>query len=734
MPIPERPPREGLRAIFPGAELRDAEADGGMPTMTGHFAVFNQWTEINSVVEGRFMERIAPGAFARTFNNNRDKMRVTFQHGRDPQLGDKPLGPISELREDGKGAYYEVPLLDTSYNKDLLPALQAGLYGSSFRFNVLKDEWNPNSKSKVSATNPSGLPERTLTEVNVPEFGPVTFPAYSGASAGVRSLTDVYVLDQFTRDPERLAELIDSIPGATALPHDGPDESHSDEGTRESPPEPPPVPKPSPVKEQAMDPVSRTDRPARIEEIKREVETITRENSGVYASDVQARWDELTAELTKLEADDRADQEHLDFIEARGASEQHVEREQPKPRTAPNQIREAIRDIYDLTAIRNASRSEEHERQLLQDSAMRAVETATFPMEQLDKARASDQVDNLLRSDTSGDVARRILTTGAPAYRRFFHKTVLGQMTSQEEQRAAAMTSLTGSSGGFATVWELDPTILPTSNGAVNPYRRMARVVQTTTNEWRGVTSTGVVAAYAAEAASATEQGPTLVQPAAIVQKAHTYITFSIEAGEDINNLDGQLGTMISDAKDVLEAVQFTTGVGTTVFPEGIMVGATASATNTATTTVLAAGDLYNLETALAPRFRPNARFVANRFIYNKIRAIDTAGGAQLWTQNLTVGLPNRVDGNTGYNLLGYPADECSGMAASVASGQDLIILGDFRYFVIVDRIGLNIEMVPLVTSGATPNFPTGQRGLYAYWRNTSKVLSATAFNYLNGV
>src|SRR5689334_6845749 len=109
------PPKEDLfRAIMPGVELRAASGDGG-PTMVGHFAVFNQWTEINSLFEGNFMERFSPGSFKKTISEGRDGMRVLFQHGHDPMVGDKPLGPIDELKEDGEGAYYEVPLLEASY-------------------------------------------------------------------------------------------------------------------------------------------------------------------------------------------------------------------------------------------------------------------------------------------------------------------------------------------------------------------------------------------------------------------------------------------------------------------------------------------------------------------------------------------------------------------------------------------------------------------------------------------
>jgi HK97 family phage prohead protease len=231
------PPRDYLfRAQPHGIELR--HSDDGMPTMVGHFAVFDQWTEIDSAFEGRFLERIAPGAFTKTFTEQRSAMRALFQHGKDPQIGDKVLGPIEMLEEDETGARYEVPLLDTSYNRDLLPGLQAGLYGSSFRFRVQKEDFQ--AKVKRSAYNPDALPERTVREAQVFEFGPVTFPAYSGATAGVRSDTDLYVFDQLAQNPERLRVLLSSTGHVQALPDDGAATagSHSDEASRKSQPVP----------------------------------------------------------------------------------------------------------------------------------------------------------------------------------------------------------------------------------------------------------------------------------------------------------------------------------------------------------------------------------------------------------------------------------------------------------------------------------------------------------------
>jgi HK97 family phage prohead protease len=177
----------------------EPQADGS--TMVGHFAVFDVWTEIHSWYEGDFLERLAPGAFRKTLKENRDDLVVQFDHGYDPHVGDSPLGVIDDVREDDEGVWYEVPLLDTDYNRDrILPMLsgrtiagedRGSVLGSSFRFRVVKDEWN--REPKPSDDNPDGLPERTIREVRLYEFGPVVFPAYREASAGVRSLTDHFL-------------------------------------------------------------------------------------------------------------------------------------------------------------------------------------------------------------------------------------------------------------------------------------------------------------------------------------------------------------------------------------------------------------------------------------------------------------------------------------------------------------------------------------------------------------
>jgi HK97 family phage prohead protease len=232
-------PRDDLfRGIAVKPEVR-ADADpADSSLMHGHFAVFNRWTEIDSWFEGRFLERIAPGAFKKTFREQRESVKVQFDHGFDVYVGDAPLGPIDDLREDDEGAYYEVPLLDTDYNRDrVLPMLQGRLMngeqrgsvlGASFRFRVVADEWN--SEPEKSDGNPDGLPERTIKEVRLYEFGPVVFPAYEEATAGVRSLTDHFLQRRIARQggAERAARhLAPAAPSTEAEPTVEPARSHS---------------------------------------------------------------------------------------------------------------------------------------------------------------------------------------------------------------------------------------------------------------------------------------------------------------------------------------------------------------------------------------------------------------------------------------------------------------------------------------------------------------------------
>lgn len=155
-------------------QISDETRDGDGLTLEGYAAVFNSPTEINSW-EGKFTEVIAPGAFKRSIDH---KMPVLqFDHGHHPMIGGLPIGRISSLAEDNRGLRVRAKLSDNWLIHPVRDAIKDGaVTGMSFRFSVIKDEWEDDV--------------RTLREVAVHELGPVVFPAYTQTSVGVRSADD----------------------------------------------------------------------------------------------------------------------------------------------------------------------------------------------------------------------------------------------------------------------------------------------------------------------------------------------------------------------------------------------------------------------------------------------------------------------------------------------------------------------------------------------------------------
>jgi HK97 family phage major capsid protein len=276
--------------------------------------------------------------------------------------------------------------------------------------------------------------------------------------------------------------------------------------------------------------------------------------------------------------------------------------------------------------------------------------------------------------------------------------------------------------------------VIQTGSGAINPYRVIGNVSQINVDEWRGVSSDGITATFQAEAAAVTDATPVLAQPVVSTEMARAFVPFSIEIGQDWAAFASEMAGMISDSKDVLEATKFAVGSGTNE-PFGVITGATTVYTASATN-ALGVYDVYGTRNALGPRFRARAVWALNNGIADRIRQFDTAGGASLWVDNLRLrsaaGAETMQDARMGADLLGHAAYESSALSGTMTTGQLIGVIGDFgRYYKIVDRIGLTVETIPHIFGASQGNLPTGQRGLFAYWRVGAKVLHANAFRVL---
>ena len=267
--------------------------------------------------------------------------------------------------------------------------------------------------------------------------------------------------------------------------------------------------------------------------------------------------------------------------------------------------------------------------------------------------------------------------------------------------------SLTDSAGGYLVPFQLDPTVIITSNGTRNDIRKVARQVVATGDVWNGVSAGQVTWAFAAEGTESSDNAPTFAQPAINIYKAQGFVPISIEALDDEANVTAEVARLLAFGREDLEATKFITGSGTGE-PFGIVAAltGTSSEITTATNDVFALADVYKLDNNLPARYRTNSSWLGHRAIYNLIRAFDTAGGAGMWVQ---------LQGDQPPQMLGRSVYEAEAMDNVATDAKRILIYGDFENYVIADRVGMTVEFIPHLL-GANRR-PAGQRGWYAYYR-----------------
>ncbi len=235
---------------------------------------------------------------------------------------------------------------------------------------------------------------------------------------------------------------------------------------------------------------------------------------------------------------------------------------------------------------------------------------------------------------------------------------------------------------------------------AINPLLQIAAVKTVVTDVWHGVSSAGVVSEWLAEAAEASDASPALAEPTIPNYKASTFVPFSVELQGDAVPLLNEVSKLMNDGMLQLLNTAFTTGSGVGN-PTGIITAltGTSSVVNAGTSGTLAASDVYALQSSLGPRFQGNARWVGNLAVLNALRQVETSNGA-LKFPSLQTDPPT---------LLGRPAHELSNMDNTVAAGKNLLVYGDFSQYVITQRVGSSLELIPHLFG--TNRRPTGQRG-----------------------
>jgi len=163
----------------------ECREDGTPEAIVGHAAVFFRDGDAGTEYEmwPGVAERIADTAFDRALEE-KDDARALFNHDPSNLLGRVSAGTV-ELAKDDTGLRYRIPIdMGDQDHARIVPKIQRGdLSGSSFAFRATEERW----LEKKSKNDPE---IRIVESVELFDVGPVSFPAYQAADAGLRAAGD----------------------------------------------------------------------------------------------------------------------------------------------------------------------------------------------------------------------------------------------------------------------------------------------------------------------------------------------------------------------------------------------------------------------------------------------------------------------------------------------------------------------------------------------------------------
>lgn len=448
----------------------------------------------------------------------------------------------------------------------------------------------------------------------------------------------------------------------------------------------------------------------------------------------QTRWDELTARRSTLNESIRRDDERRATAASlatgnRGGTTEPGDSGDTAPGLGAPEVMRRV-EPWDGSEVRGLTRTQ------ARDKALKVLElkdhTRHLGTEQLDKA---DRVLRTQTPDCDGSyVGKLLLMTERDDYRSAWQKlvTMPTPILSNEERHAVeavqefrAMSGGTDASGGYGVPILIDPAIILTAQGSLNPFRRISRVETVTTDEWRGVSSAGVTWSYDTEGSAVSDDSPTLAQPTVAVHEARGFIPYSIRVGQDYPGFADEMSTLLMAGYDELQAVSFATGSGTNQ-PFGILTALDANTNvEVVVTTDGAFGgvDINKAWGALPDRWKSNATWVMNHDVGNEVATFGNSNNLSFFTVDLTGSVET---------IRRRPIEFSSHFPdfTGTTGASNILVVGDFRNYLIADRVGMSVELIPHLFD-VTDNRPTGQRGWFAYARHGADSIVDVAFRLL---
>lgn len=200
------------QTALPGTRTRIERKKSGKHVITGYGAVFYRegvpGTEYSLTLDGSVVERIDPNAFDRVLRERQD-VRGLFNHDSNFVLG-RTASQTMRLKVDSIGLRYEIDIdPESPFSAHVLSAVRRkDVSGSSFGFVPSRVRW----EESIDGRDVRYLEDFYLLH----DVGPVTYPAYTGATAAIGGGAELDRKREADRVNVRLRLLeIDELSGAS---------------------------------------------------------------------------------------------------------------------------------------------------------------------------------------------------------------------------------------------------------------------------------------------------------------------------------------------------------------------------------------------------------------------------------------------------------------------------------------------------------------------------------------
>lgn len=483
-----------------------------------------------------------------------------------------------------------------------------------------------------------------------------------------------------------------------------------------------------------------TPKEARLAEIAAELKPLA--TAAELDSDQVARYNELSTEFDSVEAEVKDEAEFavrrsadLERINRVGTSAPAPAREgagfERDPFGNPDDVERvsSLKNPWDITEVSRTRSIDE-----LASRAYSAAEQTPGP----DDGRR-EALTRMMEQSGDEKMYRLVLATTSPAYKTAFGKLArsggrieAANLNGDERyaleytesiKRAVSMT--TDNAGGYLVPTDIEAAVTLSSAGTDNPIYSLARRVQTTSDNYRVVTSPHAAWSWDGENTEVSDDTPTFANTDIPLYLAQGFVPFSYASQGSIAGVTGIISDVLMGGWNDLVGAALTTGSGSSQ-PTGIITALTGTGSEiNAAGEAVAVADAYSLWEDLPARHRRGANWMANIAIINDLRQLSDAGSFNLLV-DLQAGSPPR--------LFGVPLVENQDMDGAIDAGEDAnnysLLVGDFRHFVVAEGVGTTTRFIPDVFGGN--GRPIGASGVYMSAHFGSDCVLNDAFRMLD--